>query len=198
MSFEVMDQLQSIPRNQNLDIIRQIVAGRSIVLVGLMGCGKSTIGRKLAKSLNVAFFDSDDEIEKAAGMSITEIFAQYGEPEFRRGEKQVLARLLDGPPAIIATGGGAFMDPDTRATIKEKAHSVWLKASLDTLMRRVSKKPTRPLLQKENPRDIMQSLIDARYPVYAEADVTCVTGNNSRERVMQDVMKALITHVDAV
>ncbi|MEQ8827075.1 MAG: shikimate kinase [Parvibaculum sp.] len=147
-------------------------AERSIVLVGLMGAGKTTVGRRLARRLDLAFVDADAEIEEAAGETIPEIFERRGEAAFRAGERRVIARLLSGPPQVLATGGGAYMDPVTRANIAARGISIWLKADLDILMKRVGKRGDRPLLQNGDPRATMQRLMEERYPVYAEADIT--------------------------
>lgn len=149
---------------------------RTIALVGLMGVGKSTVGRKLAESLSARFVDSDEEIEKAAGLSVQEIFDKLGEPEFRRGERRVIERLLTGPPIVLATGGGAYIDPETRALLKEKATTVWLRADLETIWKRVSRRDTRPLLKRDNPRQVLADLHAARAPVYAEADIVVDSG----------------------
>jgi len=143
---------------------------RTIALVGLMGAGKSTVGRKLAEMLRAPFVDSDDEIEKAAGLSVQEIFERHGEPEFRRGERRVIERLLNGPPIVLATGGGAYIDPETRALMKDKATTVWLRADLDLIWKRVNRRDTRPLLKRDNPRQVLADLNTARSPIYAEAD----------------------------
>lgn len=152
---------------------------RTIVLVGLMGAGKSCIGRRLASRLGVPFVDADAEIEQAAGCTIAEIFEKYGEPYFRDGERRVMTRLLHGAPAVLAAGGGAFMDPDTRAVIRERAISVWLKADLETLSQRTRGRSHRPLLNGSDPREVLSRLIEVRYPVYAEADITVETGNDN-------------------
>ena len=144
---------------------------RSIVLVGLMGAGKSSIGRRLGQGLSCPFVDADREIEAAAGCSIEEIFERHGEAAFRDGERRVIARLLRGPRQVLATGGGAFMDPRTRAAIRERGISVWLRADLDLLVRRTGRRNNRPLLKGKDRRVILHDLIDERYPVYAEADV---------------------------
>jgi shikimate kinase len=144
---------------------------RSIVLVGLMGAGKSSIGRRLGTGLGCPFVDADREIEKAAGCTIEEIFERHGEAAFRDGERRVIARLLGDPRQVLATGGGAFMDPRTRAAIRERGISVWLRADLDLLVRRTGRRNNRPLLKGKDRRVILQGLIDERYPVYAEADV---------------------------
>jgi shikimate kinase len=142
---------------------------RSIVLVGLMGVGKSTVGRRLAKRLAMAFVDSDEEIEKAAGCRITDIFERFGEPAFRDGERRVIARLIEGSPKVVATGGGAFIDPRTRALILEQCTAVWLDADIDTLAERVSRRDHRPLLKGKDPATLLRDLAAVRNPIYAEA-----------------------------
>jgi len=164
---------------------------RSIVLVGMMGAGKSSIGRRLATRLGIGFVDADVEIEKAAGMSITDIFATHGEPDFRAGEARVIARLLDGGPQVLATGGGAFMNPDTRAVIASKGVSVWLKAEFDVLMRRIKRRHDRPLLHTEDPSATLRQLIDARYPVYALADLTVQSREVPHDRIVDEIVAAL-------
>jgi shikimate kinase len=150
---------------------------RSIVLVGLMGAGKTKIGRRLAARLGLPFFDSDEEIESAAGETIEEIFANRGEAVFRDGERRVIARLLAGPVHVLSTGGGAFMDPATRRVIAARGVSVWLRADLDVLFARVLRRTNRPLLKTPDPRAVLAELIDRRYPIYAEADITIDSGN---------------------
>jgi shikimate kinase len=145
---------------------------RSLVLVGMMGAGKSSVGRKLATRLALPFVDADTEIEAAAGMTIPEIFEIRGEPEFRSGEARVIARLLDGGPQVLATGGGAFMNAETRKLIGQKGVSVWLKADFDILMRRIRRRTDRPLLRTADPETTLRQLIDERYPVYALSDLT--------------------------
>lgn len=152
---------------------------RTIVLVGLMGAGKSCIGRRLAGRLCVPFIDADAEIEQAAGCTVAEIFQKYGEPYFRDGERRVMSRLLHGAPSILAAGGGAFMDPDTRALIRERGVSVWLKADLDTLSQRTRGRTHRPLLNGSDPREVLARLMDARYPIYALADIAVETGHDN-------------------
>jgi shikimate kinase len=169
-----------------------------IVLVGLMGAGKSCVGRRMAQRLDIPFIDADLEVEAAAGCSIVDIFEQYGEEAFRDGERRVIARLLDGPPSIIATGGGAFIDEQTRALIGEKALSVWLRADLDTLVSRTSGRSHRPLLNSSDPREILSALIDQRYPVYAEADVVVDTGSDNANVTCGRVIDALADHIPAV
>jgi len=164
---------------------------RTIALVGMMGVGKSTVGRKLAESLAAPFVDSDEEIEKAAGLSVQEIFAMHGEPEFRRGERRVIERLLNGPPIVLATGGGAYMDATTRALLKEKAVTVWLRADLDLIWKRVNRRDTRPLLKRDNPRQVLDDLLTARAPVYAEADLTVDSGEGPANDAVKTICAAL-------
>lgn len=183
---------------QSTDMAGEVAAsldGRPIVLIGMMGAGKSAIGRKLAARLDWPFVDADHEIETAANMSIPDIFEAYGEPEFRRLEASVMARLLDAGPSVLATGGGAFMNADTRAAIAASAVSVWLSADIDLLMARVARKSTRPLLKAPDPRAVMQKLIDERYPVYARADVTVASRDASKEEMAQTVIEALHDHL---
>ncbi len=168
--------------------------GRSIALVGLMGAGKTTVGRKLAQMLDLPFVDTDHEIEDASRMSVSDLFATYGEAEFRALEARVVARLLDEGPRVIATGGGAFMNEGTRRLLSERSVTVWLKAELDVLMERVSKKPTRPLLQTPDPRATLKALMDQRYPVYAKADLQVQTRNVKREAVAREILDQLERH----
>jgi shikimate kinase len=170
---------------------------RTIALVGLMGVGKSSVGRRLANALDLPFRDADAEVEAAAGRSISDIFADLGEEAFREGERRVIARLLDQEPHILATGGGAFMTADTRALIKSKAVSVWLKADLDVLARRISRKDTRPLLVGRDPLEVLQAQADARYPAYAEADLTVETGDAAHHVTVEQVIAALTDHLEA-
>ncbi|WP_201859512.1 shikimate kinase [Microvirga soli] len=171
--------------------ISRLLGTRSLVLVGLMGAGKSTVGRRLAQSLKLPFRDADHEIEAAAGMTIPEIFAIHGEEHFRDGERRVIARLLQEGPIVLATGGGAFMNEETRRRIAEQAVSVWLKADLDVLMRRVRKRSTRPLLQNPDPEGTMRRLMDLRYPVYATADITVDSHEAPHDKVVSELVKAL-------
>jgi shikimate kinase len=164
---------------------------RTIVLVGLMGAGKTKIGRRLAARLNLPFFDSDNEIETAAGETIPEIFQNRGEAVFRDGERRVIARLLSQPTHVLATGGGAFMDPVTRARIASSGVSVWLRADLEVLVARVARRGNRPLLQAQDPRAVLSELIERRYPVYAEADVIVDSGEASAETTTTRVIAAL-------
>lgn len=165
---------------------------KSIVLVGLMGSGKSRVGIALAKLLNRPFLDSDIEIEKAAGLSIADIFARFGEQEFRRGEKEVILRLLSRKDIVIASGGGAFMQVDVRKAIKTQAISIWLKADVETLVERTSRTTHRPLLQGVDKKQKLQELMEARYPVYAEADITIVTDGSTPAATAEKIRQALV------
>lgn len=168
---------------------------RTIALVGLMGVGKSSVGRRLANALGLPFRDADAEVEAAAGRSIPEIFADLGEPAFRDGERRVIGRLLEGPPHVLATGGGAFMSPETRALIKERALSVWLKADLEVLARRIGRKDNRPLLIGKEPIDVLRAQAEARYPAYAEADIAVETGDAAHHVTVAQVIAALKSHL---
>lgn len=170
---------------------------KTIVLVGLMGSGKSCIGKRLAQRLDVPFVDADAEIEKAAGLSIAEIFGKYGEAYFRDGERRVMARLLHGRPCILASGGGAFMDAETRKLIKEQATSLWLRAELDTLVARTKGRSHRPLLNSGDPREKLQDLMNARYPIYAQADVAVDTGQDNPNVTAARALDALERHLGA-
>ncbi|MBX9824578.1 MAG: shikimate kinase [Xanthobacteraceae bacterium] len=164
---------------------------RSIVLVGMMGAGKSSVGRRLANRLGIPFVDADIEIEKAAGMTITEIFASHGEPYFRAGEARVIARLLEGGPQVLATGGGAFMNADTRANIRAKGVSVWLRAALEVLSRRIKRRNDRPLLTTADPVETLRRLMDERYPVYAGADLTVESRDVPHEAIVDEIIEGL-------
>ena len=164
---------------------------RTVALVGMMGAGKSALGRRLAHKLNVPFHDADAEIERAAGCSISEIFARYGEPAFRDGERRVIARLLGEEPHILATGGGAFIDPETRERFKESAVSVWIKAPVDVLLERTSRRDSRPLLRDGNPRDTLERLLATREPIYAQADVTIDSEEGPHHIAVDQIIEAL-------
>jgi len=164
---------------------------RSLVLVGLMGAGKSTVGRRLAQRLNLRFVDADDEIEAAAGMTIPEIFERYGEAHFRDGERRVIRRLLSEPRQVIATGGGAFMNDETRALIASEATSIWLKADLDTLVRRCAKRTDRPLLRGRDQRETLAALMQQRYPVYETSDLMVESGGDTHDVVVNRIIGAL-------
>jgi len=171
--------------------IAAALGGRSIVLVGMMGAGKSTIGRRLAARLRLPFLDADIEIEAAASMTIPEIFAAHGEPYFRDGEARVIARLLDNGPAVIATGGGAFVREETRNLIRDKAVSIWLKADVDVIMKRVKRRADRPLLQTEDPAATVSRLLEAREPVYQSADLTIWSRDVPHDRIVDECIDAL-------
>ena len=169
------------------------LGSRSIVLVGMMGAGKSSIGRRLAARLAIPFADADSEIVVAAGMSIPDIFATYGEPYFRSGETRVIARLLKSGSQVLATGGGAFMNADTREAIAMHGISIWLKADLDVLMRRIKRRQDRPLLRTEDPGETLRALIAERYPIYARADITIVSREVPHEKIVEEIIDALTT-----
>jgi shikimate kinase len=168
--------------------------GRTIVMVGLMGAGKTSIGRRLAQRLGLAFVDADHEIEAAAGCTIEEIFERFGEAAFRDGERKIIQRLLERPVHVLATGGGAFMDAETRARIKAGGISVWLKADLDLLLRRVSRRTNRPLLKQGDPREVLSKLMEQRHPVYAEADICIDSVDGPADSTVERVIKALDRH----
>jgi shikimate kinase len=183
--------LETRPRSGTAARPQLLAPRRTIVFVGLMGAGKTKIGRRLAARLHLPFFDSDHEIETAAGETIEEIFRNRGEAIFRDGERRVIARLLDQPPHILATGGGAFMDPATRAAIARRGVSVWLRANLDVLVARVSRRNNRPLLQRSDPRSVLAELIERRHPIYAEADIVIDSSEGSVEQTTTRVIAAL-------
>ncbi len=177
--------------------LKTLINDKVIVLVGLMGSGKSSVGRRLAARLGLNFTDADSEIEAAAGCSIQDIFARHGEAAFREGERRVIARLLDTPGLVLAAGGGAYMDETTRARIGEKAISVWLRADLEVLLERVSRRDNRPLLKRGDPREILSELIEERYPVYAEADIVIDSLNGPHEAVVEKIVQCLATYLKA-
>jgi shikimate kinase len=170
---------------------RPAPTGRPIVLVGLMGVGKTTVGRRLAMRMNLPFVDADHEIEAASGMSVTEIFGKFGEPYFRDGERRVIARLIDGTPKVIATGGGAFINDDTRALILRDAISVWLSAHPDVLVERVRRRDTRPLLRNGDPGKVLAELARVRNPIYAQAQIHIVSNKTPHEATVAAILKAL-------
>lgn len=189
-----MSQLPNV-RLDVLSEVRQRLADKTIVFVGLMGAGKTAIGRKVAQALEIPFIDSDHEIETVSRMSIPELFERYGEPEFRALEQRVIERLLREGPRVVSTGGGAFMNAQTREGIAAHGISIWLKADIDLLMERVAKKQNRPLLKNPDPRAVMQRLIDDRYPIYAQADVTVETRDTRREIIASEVLVAVARHL---
>ena len=170
---------------------------RTIALVGLMGVGKSSVGRRLSNAIGLPFRDTDAEVEAAAGRSVAEIFLALGEPAFRDGERRVIARVLDGPPLVMATGGGAFIHAETRALIKEKAISIWLKTDIAILARRVARKETRPLLAGKDPLEVLRAQVESRYPIYAEADLVVETLDTVHHVTVDQVIRALTTFLGA-
>jgi shikimate kinase len=173
------------------EAVRHRLGTHPVVLVGLMGAGKTSVGRRLAEKLGIPFVDADHEIEAAAGKTIAEIFADHGEPYFREGERRVIQRLIGNGAQVLATGGGAYMNDETRVRIQENGISVWLKASLPLLMKRVSKRQDRPLLKAEDPEAVMRGLIEKRYPVYALSDVTVESRDVQHGQMVNDVIRAL-------
>src|ERR1700682_312847 len=187
-----------VAREPSATAILSLLGSRSIVLVGMMGVGKSSIGRRLAERLGVPFVDADAEIEKAAGMSIADIFARHGEADFRSGESRLIARPLDGGPQVLATGGGAVMNADTRAAIKAKGVSIWLSAEFDVLMRRINKrKNDRPLLQTADPAATLRELLVAREPAYAQADLTVQSREVPHDAIVFEIMTSLAAFLNA-
>lgn len=170
---------------------------RTITLVGLMGAGKSCIGRYLATALGLPFLDADKEIEAAAGCSVEDIFAAHGEAAFRAGERRVISRLLAEPKMVLATGGGAFMDPQTRALIRQRATSLWLRADIELLLRRTARRNNRPLLKRGEPREILTRLIEERHPVYAQADVVVDSVDGPPEATLARVIAGLRRYYDS-
>jgi shikimate kinase len=187
----VLAQHSKVDRQDRLAQIREALGPRSIVLIGLMGAGKTAVGRRLANKLELPFIDADTEIEVAAGASINEIFAEHGEAYFRQGERKVIARLLQSGPQVLATGGGAYMNPETRAAIKARGISVWLKADVKVLLKRVGRRGNRPLLAGGDPEKVMKKLMQERYLVYAEADVTVESRDVPHETIVGAVIDAL-------
>ena len=167
------------------------IDNRSIVLIGLMGVGKTTVGRRLAATLKRKFKDADEEIEKAAGRSVSEIFDDFGEAAFRDGERKVIARLLEQPPMVLALGGGAFVDPTTRQQVKAHACTIWLQADIDVLMKRVLRRDTRPLLKTEDPEQVMRDLLEKRSEIYAEAEVHIDAGAGTHQITVDNILAAL-------
>ena len=168
-----------------------LIPDRSLVLIGLMGVGKTTVGRRLAKALGLKFRDADEEVERAAGRSVSEIFDDFGEAAFREGERKVIARLLEEPPMVLALGGGAFVDPETRARVKARAVSIWLQADVETLAKRVARRDTRPLLRHEDPKSVLERLLAARTPAYAEADIHVDASGGSHQITLDTILRAL-------
>lgn len=192
MSEQVLTLAESLR-----DRARAALGQRNLVLVGLMGAGKSSVGRLVAQQLNIPFVDTDAEIERVSRMTITELFAAYGELEFRALETRVIKRLLKGGPRVVSTGGGAFINESTRLHVKRGSLSVWLKADLDVLWDRVNKRDARPLLKTENPKQTLESLMNARYPIYAEADLTVLSRDVSKEVMVKEVLAAIAEELTA-
>jgi shikimate kinase len=186
-----MSEVAIVERQTLRDQAREALGGRNLIFVGLMGAGKSVIGRLVAQTLGIPFIDTDAEIESVSRMTIAELFAQYGETEFRALETRVVERLLKQGPRVVSTGGGAFINEATRAQIKLGGVSVWLKADLDVLWDRVNRRDHRPLLKTENPRQTLENLMNQRYPIYAEADLTVMSGNVRKDQMVNDVLQAL-------
>lgn len=190
-----MNALPANPPDEGRAALLERLGSRSIVFVGLMGAGKTAIGRKVATMLSLPFTDSDQEIESVSRMTVPELFERYGEPEFRALEQRVILRLLENGPQVLSTGGGAFMNAQTREAIAVHGVSVWLKADLDLLMERVSKKQNRPLLKSPDPRGTLERLMGERYPVYATADITVPTRDDRKEVIAGEVVCALCSHL---
>lgn len=187
--------VQNLSPEASVAALLERLGARSIVFVGLMGAGKTAIGRKVAQALGLGFIDSDHEIEGVSRMTIPELFERYGETEFRALEQRVIGRVLEGGPQVLSTGGGAFMNAQTRTAIGAHGVSVWLKADLNLLMERVSKKQNRPLLQNADPRAVLSKLMDERYPVYALADITVPTRDDRKEAIASEVIEAICEHL---
>ncbi len=185
-----------IPMTQIKSQLLSSLDKRALVFVGLMGAGKSVIGKRVATMLRLPFYDSDQEIEKASKMTITELFKIYGESEFRALEQRVILNLIKKSPLVLATGGGAYINQDIRKAIHQNGISIWLKADLDILMQRVSKRKTRPLLQTTNPKETMQKLMEQRYPIYAKANLTINTHTESRLTVAKNVIRSVQHYLD--
>jgi shikimate kinase len=184
-----MDPSPAAPVSHNT--LAESLGGRSIALVGLMGSGKTTVGRRLASALGLPFKDADAEIEAAAGRSVSDIFAELGEPEFRAGERRVIARLVGDGPMVLATGGGAYVDAETRTLLRERAISIWLKADIDVLAKRVARRDTRPLLRGKDPVAVLSAMAEKRYPIYEEADIVVETPDSAHDLAVERILAAL-------
>lgn len=192
-----MDARQAIVDGEQIERVLARLGKRCIVLVGMMGAGKTSIGRRLANLLHLPFLDADAEIEKAANQTIAEIFEHYGEAHFREGERRVVARLLASGPAVLATGGGAFMSEETRKRCREDGVSIWLKAGVPVLLERVRKKGNRPLLDQPDPESVMQRLLAEREPIYALADIVVPSREGPHQAVVSDIVAALDSYLEA-
>jgi shikimate kinase len=191
-----MDQRHATVGGEEIERVVARLGSRSVVLVGMMGAGKTSVGRRLANLLHLRFLDADAEIEKAANLTISEIFEQYGEAYFREGEERVIARLLTEGPAVLATGGGAFVSEETRARCHESGVSVWLKADVPVLLERVRKKGNRPLLAQSDPDEVMHRLLTEREPIYSQADITVASREGPHQGVVAEIISALDTHLE--
>lgn len=190
--FDLNVKQQGATACDRVKAIRKALSKRSLVMVGLMGCGKTSVGRRLSIRLDLPFVDADEEIETAAGKTISEIFADHGEAHFREGERKVIARLLTNGPQVLATGGGAFMNAETRENIRRTGISIWLKAELPVLMKRVMRRDNRPLLKTADPEARMRELMQERYPIYAEADVVAYSRDVPHEVIVDEIFEALL------
>jgi shikimate kinase len=190
-----MDARHAVVGGDQIDRVVSRLGSRSIVLVGMMGAGKTSIGRRLASLLHIPFLDADAEIEKAANLTIPEIFEHYGEAHFREGEQRVVARLLAGGPAVVATGGGAFMSEETRTRCRENGISIWLKVDAPVLLDRVRKKGNRPLLDRPNPDEVVQRLLEEREPIYGLADILVASRDGPHQSVVAEIVAALDRHL---
>jgi shikimate kinase len=190
-----MEARQAAADSEQVDRVLARLGKRCIVLVGMMGAGKTSIGRRLANLLHLPFLDADSEIEKAANMSITEIFAKHGEADFREGEKRVVARLLHGGPAVLAMGGGAYMNEETRGHCRADGVTIWLKADAAVMLDRVRKKGNRPLLDRPDPEAVMRELLAEREPIYGLADITIASREGPHQAVIADILMALDSHL---
>ncbi len=188
-----MSEEITVERQTLRDQARAALGNRNLIFVGLMGAGKSVIGRLVAQALAIPFVDTDAEIESVSRMTIAELFSQYGETEFRALETRVVERLLKQGPRVVSTGGGAFINEATRAQIKQGGLSIWLNADLDTLWDRVNRRDHRPLLKTENPRQTLENLMIQRYPIYAEADLTVMSVNIRKDLMANEVLQAIAT-----
>ncbi len=191
-----MEARQAAAQGDQIERVLSRLGDRCVVLVGMMGAGKTSIGRRLASALHLPFIDADVEIEKAANQSIAEIFAHYGEPHFREGERRVLARLLLSGPAVLATGGGAYMNEETRAQCREHGVTIWLKADVPVLLERVRKKGNRPLLDYPDPDSVMRRLLDERGPVYALADLAVASRDGPHQTLVAEIVSELDAFLD--
>jgi shikimate kinase len=187
----IMSEVATVGQQSLRDQAREALGNRNLIFVGLMGAGKSVIGRLVAHTLGIPFIDTDSEIESVSRMTIAELFAQYGETEFRALETRVVERLLKQGPRVVSTGGGAFINEATRAQIKQGGISIWLKADLDVLWDRVNRRDHRPLLKTENPRQTLEKLMIQRYPIYEQADLTVISGNVRKDVMVDEVLQAV-------